>query len=162
MEFEVNNHKYKILYLDTNALTYFVKYDEFARVLLEKYTLNNYAFATNVFNILELYKTEVDFHKKIQQRLDNFPFLILNGYNNIVNAENEDEINVSKLVLFAIGKKPLFNVNFSDLKHFIDNSAKQLIDRDEIVNQEINDWLEKRLNINPQWQKQYNNNIKKQ
>lgn len=161
MEFEVNNHKYKILYLDTNALTYFVKYDEFARALLEKYTLNNYAFATNIFNILELYKTEVDFHKKIQQRLDNLPFLILNGYNNIVNAENEDEINVSKLVLFAIGKKPLFNVNFSDLKHFIDNSAKQLIDRDEIVNQEINDWLEKRLNINPQWQKQYNNNIKK-
>lgn len=161
MDFEINNNKYKILYLDTNALTYFVKYDEFAISLLKKYTLNNYAFATNVFNILELYKTEKDFHKKIQQRFDNYPFLILNGYNNIINTEKENGVNISNLVLFAIGIKPLFNVNFSDLKIIIENSSIQLNDRHKIVNQEITDWLEKRLNINPQWQKQYNNNMKK-
>lgn len=69
MDFEINNNKYKILYLDTNALTYFVKYDEFAIALLERYTLNNYAFATNVFNILELYKTEEDFTKKFNKGL---------------------------------------------------------------------------------------------
>ncbi len=123
---EINGHQYRIAYLDTNALTYFVKYDEFAVELLKKYTFNNYAFATNVFNILELYKTEQDFHLKIAKRLDNYPLLVLNDYANIVNIENNSKVDVSNLVAFAVGIKPLFNISFSDLNCFIEKSEAQM------------------------------------
>lgn len=160
MKHTINNNEYKILYLDTNALTYFIKYDEFAEVLLTKYVLNKYTLATNVFNVMELYQTEPDFHDKIQKKLDDYPLLILNDYVNIVNTENKNRVDISNLVLFAVGIKPLFQVSFSDFKIMIEQSSKQIEIRQAILNREKDDWRKKKTNSNPQWQRQYNKNMK--
>ena len=123
MSKNINGTEYKIVYLDTNAIsdisknyrdtaTNLLKYFQF----MEAFPKERYAFATSIYNIKELSKT-LKYREDIVNVFDKIPLLIVDVFPNIISKE----VNNDDFVLFGTGIKPLFNISISDLFFMLEN-----------------------------------------
>ena len=143
-----NGHKYKIVYFDTNAISEISKNknNEFTNILkyfnfFDSNSNEGYVFATTAFNLIELNKTRDEYKRKIIEKFDLIPMLILQAFPQVVPTE----INKDEFIMFGTGIKELFNVQFSTIFNSLDNS----IDTKEFYNN-----LNKEMII---WNKDRNN-----
>lgn len=142
---EVNNTKYKLVYLDTNAvsdisknyqncLINFLKYFNF----FERGECQKYALVTSVYNIFELNKTREEYKKQIITKFNLIPLLIAESFPQIIVTE----INNDDFILFSIGNDIYFNNTISS----IFNQMQHIINVDKTFQKN----LEKDLSI---WEK---------
>lgn len=111
-----NGHEYKLVYLDTNAISEISKnHQNCFKNLFEYFNFFNsdscqrYALITTAYNMVELNKTREEYKSKIIENFDLIPVLIAEGFPQLVSTElNEDDF-----IMFATGIKPLLNNQFS-------------------------------------------------
>lgn len=159
-----NGNTYELLFLDTNALSEFTNNtNDFCKNFLLKYLNGQNLFVVSYYNILELYKTEIDFKVKIKDSLGLIPLGILKKPETLfmqekTNNNNEDDYN---LIDFVIGHNAFFNNSINSLFDMLENPKMQynLSTRYALFNKELNEWQKKRKNPNSQWQKQFKQNL---
>ena len=147
---------YKLVYLDTNALSEFTNNTKnFTKNLLTLFVDDHHLFVTSVFNILELSRTCINFKQKIKNSLGTMPLGILESIENLCNFEiNGVSIN-NNLVMFAVGERSIFNVHINDLFCFLEEPQMKLTEaqRQAQIREELLEWETERNNQNPNWQK---------
>lgn len=154
---------YKLVYLDTNALSEFVNNtNDFSKKLLFKFVDGNHLFVTSVFNIMELNKTQKDFKKRIKERLGIIPLGILTNIEQLYEYERQQKYIGKSLIEFAVGIKPLFDVGIDDLFSFFEVGSTKSKEnhRNANIDLELLEWKNQRINNNPQWQKAFNLELK--
>ena len=145
---ELKKLGYKIIYLDTNAISDMSKnYKNSGKNILEKYFAYNngvkYAFATSVYNISELLKT-IKYRNYIINTFNQIPLLIIDAFPTIIDKELSKE----ELGLFGIGVKPIFANSISDLFNMLESDSfkeTMKIYENNILLEIIN-WKEAKLN----------------
>lgn len=155
--------KYKIVYLDTNAISEFINNTKyFGKNFLLNYANGEYCFATSVFNVLELNETGAYFKNKFINNFGLIPLGICQGKEQILEYEKNNVDLGNNIFMFAIGIKPLFNGDINDLFYEINKTEMQKIinQRNNIIDKEINEWkFIRREKSNPRWQKKFDVNI---
>lgn len=142
----INGTDYKIIYLDTNAISEMSKnYKNTLKNLFEKFYFTDfnskykYAFATSVYNLKEL-SNSTKYRDEIIKTFNVFPLLIIEAFPGIVDKvlNNED------IFLFAIGMKPLFNIDISDIFMMLDSDIfnDTNFQFENHITQEIINWKE--------------------
>lgn len=113
----INGTEYKIVYLDTNALSEMAKnYKGTATNILQHFDFmsneakTKYAFATSVFNLDELSKS-TKYRSDIIKIFNTIPLFIIAVFPEIIDIEANNE----DFVLLSIGPKPIFNVSIEDV-----------------------------------------------
>ena len=164
MSKNINGTEYKIVYLDTNAIsdisknyrdtaTNLLKYFQF----MEAFPKERYAFATSIYNIKELSKT-LKYREDIVNVFDKIPLLIVDVFPNIISKE----VNNDDFVLFGTGIKPLFNISISDLFFMLENDELDETNKifEENISKELVNWNEIRYNSIYNQKELFNNSYK--
>lgn len=144
----INGTNYKIIYLDTNAISEMSKnYKDTSKNLFERFRFTDsnsdykYAFATSSYNLKELSKS-TKYRDEIIKIFNIIPLIIIDAFPSIIDKvlNNED------IFLFGIGIKPLFNTNLNDIFMMIEsdslNEANTQFENN--IAQEIINWNEAR------------------
>lgn len=156
----LNGNEYKLVYIDTNALSEFVNNTNNFRInFIKKYFDGKHMLVTSPFNIIELNKTDLDFIEKAIETYQ-FPIGILNSLENISNYDRYD-INIGyDIIIFAVF--PLYKTTFRDLINIVNNQSMQetILDRRKRISNEISEWNNIRSNKDTKWQQNYLKNIK--
>lgn len=144
----INNREYKIVYLDTNAVSDISKNHKnagknFFEFFINNYPNENFTFAISYYNLLELSRATKD-KEKIIKYFDEIPLLICDSIPNLLVKEE----NKKDFVLFSTEPKPLFDISISDL--FIRLKSKDFEESlnkfNMHINQEIDIWNKNRNN----------------
>lgn len=143
---ELRNLGYKIVYLDTNAISDMSKnFKNILRNILIKFLTSDqkYAFVTSAYNISELSKTK-KYRNDIIDKFDKIPLVIIDSFPNIIYKE----INKKEIGIIGTGLKPIFNNSISDLfKKMEDDSFKEAMKiYENNILLEIKNWKEAKLN----------------
>ncbi|MEG0385912.1 MAG: hypothetical protein RR639_08545 [Hydrogenoanaerobacterium sp.] len=156
-----NGNEYKVVYLDTNVISEFVNNTKYtAKNFLERYAMGEYAFVTSVFNIYELSKTYPDFQNKMEKSFGIIPLGISIGIPEINQYEKSGVLLGNNLITFAVGIKPLFNLNIGDLIKWFDGKLKKdVTNREGAIESEIEEWLLRRQAPKASWQKEFDVNL---
>lgn len=139
-----NGHEYKLVYLDTNAVSEIAKnYKNCFKNFFEYFNFfttgdcDRYALVTTVYNMYELNKTRNEYKDKITTSFDLIPVLIVEGFPQIVVTELKGE----DFILFATGAKPLMNNQFTTIFNQINENDRSLQNN---LNNELNIWKKDR------------------
>lgn len=146
-----SGREYKLVYFDTNFLSEFINnVNNFASNVLKKFINNDdpYMICTSIFNVFELSKTNEAFEEKMKLAFDKIPIGIVNDYQSIILIENSRTLKHNEAVVDAFGIRPLFKKDIHDLLFFIRNSQDSILNRNEIILNEINMWEKHRSNNN--------------
>lgn len=119
---KLNGNEYKLVYLDTNAISEisknynntFINFFEYFN-FFKQGDCDRYALVTTVYNLHELNKTRSEYKNKIIEKFDLIPILIFEAFPQIVTTE----LNNDDYIMFATGAKPLMNNQFSTIFHQI-------------------------------------------
>lgn len=143
-----NGHEYKLVYLDTNAISEisknchncfknFFEYFNF----FNSNSCQRYALITTVYNMIELNKAREEYKSKIIEKFDFIPVFIAEGFPQLVSTE----LNKDDFIMFATGVKPLLNNQFST----IFNQLNDINDKDKSfksnLNSELSIWNNDRI-----------------
>lgn len=147
-----NGHKYKLVYLDTNAMSEIAKnknntFKNFFEYFhfFKNNDSEHYAFVTSVYNLCELNKTREDYKNKIIKSFDLIPVLIVKAFPQNIQSE----LNSEDFVLFATGPKPLLQNQFSTLFKQLNSFSEANDIFNNHINEEIKTWNEeKKLQLN--------------
>ncbi len=135
-----NGHEYKLVYLDTNAISEIAKnyrntfvnfFDYFN--FFESGDCDRYALITTAYNMVELNKTREEYKSKIIEKFDFIPVLIVEAFPKIVVTE----LHSDDFIMFATGPKPLLNNQFST----IFNQLNDILNKDQSLRNHLNSEL---------------------
>lgn len=149
MSKNINGTDYKVVYLDTNAISDMAKnYKNTMVNLLERFGFadanadSKYAFATSVYNLKEL-SNSMRYRNEITNMFDQIPLLVMQAFPSIIDIEasNEDPFYLS------IGIKPLFKTNISDVFMMFDSNGFEESNNqfENHINQEISNWSQAKI-----------------
>ena len=95
-----NGHEYKLVYLDTNAISEisknyknsFINFFEHFNFFKSE-NCQRYALVTTVYNMVELNKTREEYKSKIIDKFDLIPVLIVEAFPQVIITElNKDDL----------------------------------------------------------------------
>ena len=119
-----NGRKYRLVYIDTNAINEISKNTKMAgKNFLQKYMLGNNMIVTSTFNMYEISKASGESLSSILNIFNILPLGIINTFPQLVEFEKVNEGFQKNMIMFAIGTKPLFNVQIETI---IDNMQKDI------------------------------------
>ena len=135
-----NGHEYKLVYLDTNAISEisknyknsFINFFEHFNFFKSE-NCQRYALVTTVYNMVELNKTREEYKSKIIDKFDLIPVLIVEAFPQVIITE----LNKDDFVMFGTGVKPLFNNQFST----VFNQINALNNQNKILQNNLNSEL---------------------
>lgn len=111
-----NGHEYKLVYLDTNAISEIAKnYKNCFKNFFEYFNFfkdekcEQYALVTTFYNMYELNKSRKEYKDKITTAFDLIPVLVAEGFPQLIITE----LNNDDFISFATGPKLLMNNQFS-------------------------------------------------
>lgn len=142
----INGTNYKIIYLDTNAISEMSKnYKETSKNLFERFYFTdpnsncNYAFATSAYNLKEL-SNSIKYRDEMLKIFNLIPLLIIEAFPGIIDKV----LNKEDIFLFGIGIKPLFNTSLNDIFRMLesDDFKDANMQFENNISQEINNWNE--------------------
>lgn len=146
---KLNGNEYKLVYLDTNAISEisknynntFINFFEYFN-FFKQGDCDRYALVTTVYNLHELNKTRAEYKNKIIEKFDLIPILIFEAFPQIVTTE----LNNDNYIMFATGAKPLMNNQFSTIFHQITEIEAENNVLNSNLHKEINLWNKERTN----------------
>lgn len=147
---EIKGNKYKLVYLDTNAISEISKnYKNTFINFFERFNFfkqgdcYRYALVTTVYNMYELNKTRDEYKNKIIEKFDLIPVLLFKAFPQIVTTEqnNDDPI------LFATGANIIMNNQFSTIFQQLTKIEEKSRILKQNLDKEINLWNKERKNI---------------
>lgn len=162
LKYENNGKNYKLVYLDTNALSEFVNNTNgFSKNFLSKFIDDRHMLVTSVFNIMELNKTQNDFKDKIKTSLGVLPLGLLTNIEQLCEYEKNQVPIKNDIITFAVGNKPVFNVGIDDLFCFLEVPKTKELEqqRKNQLEKELLEWKEQRCVKNVKWQSDYNRTL---
>lgn len=144
----LNGHEYKLIYLDTNAISEISKnYHNCFKNFFEYFNFLNpnscqrYALITTVYNLVELNKARDEYKSKIIEKFDLIPVLIAEGFPQLVSTElNEDDF-----IMFATGIKPILNNQFSTVFNQLNVINSKDMTLKNNLNKELSIWNNDRI-----------------
>ena len=143
-----NGHEYKLVYLDTNAISEISKnHQNCFKNLFEYFNFFNsdscqrYALVTTVYNMIELNRTRKEYKSKITDKFDLIPVLIVEAFPQLVITE----LNKDDFIMFATGVNPPLDNQFSTVFKQLDviNSEDQSLKSN--LNRELSIWNNDRI-----------------
>lgn len=146
---KLNGNKYKLVYLDTNAISEisknynntFINFFEYFN-FFKQGNCDRYALVTTVYNLHELNKTREEYKNKIIEKFDLIPVLIFESFPQIITTE----LNMDDYIMFATGPKPLMNNQFSTVFHQITKIEEENKTLNSNLMKEITMWNKERIN----------------
>lgn len=143
-----NGNEYKLVYLDTNAISEISKnYNNCFKNFFAYFNFfkncdcEHYALVTSVYNLVELNKVREEYRNKIISTFDLIPVLITNGFPQLVITE----LNHDDFVLFATGSKPIMNNQFSTIFKQLNEINKNDKSFQQHLSKEIEIWNSERM-----------------
>ncbi len=135
-----NGHKYKLVYLDTNAISEISKNYKNAFInffehfnYFESENCQGYILVTTVYNMFELNNAREEYKNKIIEKFDLIPTFIVEAFPQIIITE----LNGEDFIMFSTGAKPLFHNQFST----VFNQINELNSNDKTLNNHLNSEL---------------------
>lgn len=147
-----NGNKYKLVYLDTNCINDISKNKQkMGKMFFEHYCIGGYMFVTSVFNLFELSKTKGESRKKVIEIFDKFPLAIIQTFPQLIEFEKIESDFNQNMIMFAIGPKPIFNVQIDTILRNIENDGEfqnSINKMKRKFENEILNWSKKQEQIN--------------
>lgn len=142
-----DGNKYKLVYFDTNFLSEFINNQRnfSANVLKNFFMEEKYLICTSIFNIFELYKTNVEFEEKMGLFFDKIPIGIVKDYSSLIELEYNNQITNRSIIQMSFGIKPLFNLDIHDLFKILDSLSNAIEKRKKLIEKQIKVWNEHRI-----------------
>lgn len=154
-----NGHSYKLVYLDTNVINEISKNTNFTgRNFLMNYANGRYAFVTSAFNIYELSRAKGKSYDAIVRFFDTLPLLVSCTYPQLIEFERISSHFNHKMILFATGHKPLFNIQLSTLLVKINSEPTfqdALSKMHKNFTKELDLWEETRVSAPTNWMQNF-------
>ena len=150
IKMEIKGNKYKLVYLDTNAISEisknykntFINFFEYFN-FFKQGDCDRYALVTTVYNMHELNKTRDEYKNKIIEKFDLIPVLLFEAFPQIVTTE----LNNDDPILFATGAKTIMNNQFSTIFQQLTKIEEKSNNLKQNLDKEINLWNKERKNI---------------
>lgn len=147
---EIKGNKYKLVYLDTNAISEisknykntFINFFEYFN-FFKQGDCDRYALVTTVYNMHELNKTRDEYKNKIIEKFDLIPVLLFEAFPQIVTTE----LNNDDPILLATGAKTIMNNQFSTIFQQLTKIEEKSNNLKQNLDKEINLWNKERKNI---------------
>lgn len=154
----INGTEYNIIYLDSNALNGIAKNTKkFDKNFFMSYLVGEkkYMFATSPFNLYEISQTSGASKESLIKTFDLIPLALFNTIPQLIEFEKEKIYFHEKMIMFATGPKPLYNIQISTIFEMLEsnNFVKTLEKMNENYNKEIENIINNRILCN--WKLNY-------